>query len=309
MCLSPFRASQSVVVSKSTGMPDYFGTPKASHEGTLSLPCGKCFECITKRTQEWATRASHEISTHKENCFLTLTYDNQNLPNIEDFQKKIHIKLFIKRLRKSLGSKKIKYIASHEFGGKTFRPHHHLIIFGWSPANQKLLKETPSGFPLFTSPHLEKQWLHGFSSVADANTQTSYYVASYALKGKKHTYTNDNGEIITVSDSMTASQGIGLKYATENIQQLIDSKKHLPRYYKKKLLEENPTLHQQYEDNYRNPRITSDHEKYAKLIINERKKTNSNDTYREDTNDEKYTHHYIKYLKQIRSNYATKTGK
>lgn len=307
MCLNPFRANQTTIVSRETGLPDSFGTPKANHEGTLSLPCGTCHECLTKRSQEWATRAAHEMSIHKENCFVTLTYDNNNLPDIQNFSQKTLFKLFIKRLRKSLGDKKIKYIASHEYGGSTFRPHHHLIIFGWSPAKQIYLKNTPAGYPIFRSTHLEKNWEHGYSSVAEANSQTAYYVASYALKGKKHTYTQTDGEIITVKDSMTCSQGIGLTYANTNFQQLIDSKEHLPRYYKKKLLEQNPSLHEQYDEreSFRNTRTTSDHEKYAKFIINERKKTNSNETYREDTTDKKTLNHLKAHLKINRGNYAT----
>lgn len=249
------------------------------------------------------------MSLHKENCFLTLTYDDNNLPDIHDFSQKTLFKLFIKRLRFSLGDKKIKYLASHEFGGRTFRPHHHLIIFGWSPANQQLLKYTPAGYPIFRSPHLEKNWEHGYSSVAEANSQTAYYVASYALKGKKHTYTQPDGEIITVKDSMTCSQGIGLQYAIKNLTQLIDSEQHLPRYYKKKLLEQNPSLHEQYDEreSFRNPRTKSDHEKYAKFIINEQKKTNQNETFREDTTDKKLTLHFKEHLKNIRGNYATNT--
>lgn len=296
MCLTPIRAELNDL-----------GTPTFTPEGSLTLPCGTCFECLTKRTQEWATRASHEMSLHKENCFLTLTYDNDNLPSIHDFSQKTLFRLFIKRLRKSLGDKKIKYLASHEFGGQTFRPHHHLIIFGWSPANQKFLKNTPAGYPIFRAPHLEKNWEHGYSSVAEANSQTAYYVASYALKGKKHTYTDPLGEVITVKDSMTCSQGIGLKYAQKNLQHLVDSNKHIPRYYKKKLFEQNPILHEQYDEreSFRNPRTSSDHEKYAKFINNERKKTNSNETFRSDTNDKKQNIHYKVQLKTNRSNSAT----
>lgn len=295
MCLFPNRAEL-----------NDFGRPSFHPEGSIVLPCGSCIECLTQRTQEWATRASHEMAQHKENCFVTLTYDNNNLPDVHDFSQKTLFRLFIKRLRKSLGDKKIKYLASHEFGGKTFRPHHHLIIFGWSPASQKFLKNTPAGYPIFRSTHLEKQWEHGFSSVAEANAKTAYYVASYSLKGKKHTYTKSDGEIITVKDSMTCSHGIGLNYAQKNLQQLIDSNDHLPRYYKKKLLEQNPLLHEQYDEreSARNPRTKSSHEKLAKYIISEQKKQNQNSTYREDTTNQTASSHNKKHLKQNRDNYV-----
>lgn len=248
------------------------------------------------------------MSLHKANCFVTLTYDNQSLPSILEFQQKIQFKKFIKKLRKSLGSKKIKYIASHEYGGKTFRPHHHLIIFGWSPATQKFLKDTPAGYPIFRSPHLEKLWQHGYSSTAEANAKTAYYVASYALKGKKHEYINQDGEIIVVSDTMTASNGIGLAFAEKNLQQLIDSESHVPRYYKKKLFEQNPLLHEQHDERISSQnRNKSDHEKLAKFVIEDQKKKMKNNFLREDTNSKKLHDHRKSQLINNRDNYVSKT--
>lgn len=97
-------------------------------EGELLLPCGKCNECITLRATDWATRAQHEASLHKNNCFITLTYDDENLPSI--YIEKEEFQLFLKRLRSKLHPHKISYIVSHEYGTKTFRPHHHVMIFG-----------------------------------------------------------------------------------------------------------------------------------------------------------------------------------
>lgn len=304
MCLFPFRATQDYVVSKKTGLVEKFGKLKSDHEGEIKLPCGQCVECITKRTQEWATRCEHEMAIHKENCFITLTYNTETLPSIKSFQEREQFTLFLKSLRNSLGNKKIKYIASHEFGGKTFRPHHHLIIFGWSPANQTYLKNTPAGYPIFRSPHLEKLWENGYSSTAEANASTAYYVASYALKGKSHTYTNDSGEIITVKDKMTCSRGIGLQYATKNLQQLIDSKSHIPRYYKRKLFEENPALHEQFDEreSFRNPRTKSEHEKYAKFIITEKNNKSQINTFRSDDQNQLIKQNQEINLRQNRDN-------
>lgn len=71
MCLFPINAQL-----------DEYNKIKFTREGDLKLPCGKCTECISKRSLEWATRARHEISLHKENCFLTLTYNDESLPSI-----------------------------------------------------------------------------------------------------------------------------------------------------------------------------------------------------------------------------------
>ena len=189
MCLFPQKAEL-----------NEFGTGvNFTPEGDLKLPCGKCSECISKRSVEWATRARHEISTHYENCFITLTYDNENLLSI--FVVKTEFQKFMKRLRKHL-KHKVRYMVSHEYGSNTFRPHHHAIIFGYTPKDQKFLKHTSKGEAIYTSEEISKLWKHGFHSIGNANEKTAYYIASYALKGKKHKLTDPTtGETVEVSDS------------------------------------------------------------------------------------------------------------
>lgn len=272
-----------------------FGKPKIDPEGSLKLPCGKCSECISKRAVEWATRCRHEISLHKENCFITLTYDDENLPSHtlvkEDFQK------FMKRLRKHT-KKKIRYIMSGEYGSKTYRPHFHSIIFGWSPSNQKLNRYAPSGEPLFTSPILEKLWPYGYHSIGTANEKTAFYIASYALKGKKHTLPDPiTGELIQVSDYMQCSKrpAIGLDYFNKNKQQLIDSRENIPRYYQKKLKENHLDLFEQYENNTQN-KITNrgSHQLLAKYVLDKRK-INSSSEFR-PAPENKEDIYYKRYL-------------
>lgn len=294
MCLFP-----------STAQTQEFGKPKLHTEGDLVLPCGKCTECISKRAIEWALRARHEISLHPENCFITLTYNDETLPSI--YLVKYEFQKFIKRLRKKL-KKNIRYMVSHEYGSKTFRPHHHAIIFGWNPENQKLLKTTPSGEKLFTSSELEKLWINGYSSIGSANERSAYYIASYSLKGKKNIIPDPlTGELVTVSDCMDASKrpAIGYVYFQKNIQQIIDSKLILPRYYKKRLLLENPLLHQHYEDreSSKNHKIRGSHELRAKYIIDQK---NLDSEFRLKSDDSQESSHLKKQLKQNVNNYVDK---
>lgn len=265
MCLFPTRAQS-----------QEFGKPKPDHEGDLVLPCGKRTECISKRAIEWATRARHEISTHPENCFLTLTYNNENLPSIHAI--KYEFQNFIKRLRKKL-KQPIRYMVSHEYGSQNFRPHHHAIIFGWNPPDQIFLETTKSGEKIFRSKSLESLWTHGYSSIGIANERTAYYIASYSLKGKTHTLTDPHTmEIIKISDCMDASKrpAIGYNYFVANQKQLVQSNQILPRYYLKRLLIENPTLHELYE-NERSLKLKtrSDQELYSKFVNDNQKLQNS----------------------------------
>lgn len=297
MCLFPQRAQLNDI-----------GRIEFTHEGELKLPCGKCSECVSKRAIEWATRARHEIATHDQNCFLTLTYDEQNLPSIlvvkEEFQK------FIKRLRKHL-KMKIRYMVSHEYGSKTFRPHHHAIIFGYNPKNQKYIRTTPKGEKLFTSDEIEKLWNKGFHSIGTANEKTAYYIASYSLKGKKHSFPDPvSGEIIEVNDSMDCSKrpAIGYTFFEENYQQMIDSQQILPRYYFNKLKNINPTLHEHYENErmikFKN---RSDHEVYAKYIIDKQKSVIKSEFREYDANLENSDEYYKIELLTKRDNYVSQT--
>lgn len=271
MCLFPVRAMQEAIADKHTGMLVKFGRPKVNSEGDLLLPCGKCTECISKRSVEWAIRCRHEISCHRENCFLTLTYDEKTVPDHSEI--KNEFQKFMKRLRKHL-KKNIRYIVSHEFGAQFKRPHHHAIIFGWDPLNQIFLKTTKSGERLFTSDEVSKLWKFGYHSIGTANEKTAYYIASYALKGKLHETTTGQGEIINLKDSMDCSRrpAIGYNYLIDNMHQLASGSDLLPRYYIKKLKELNPQLHERYENNQSTLLKTrSSHELLAKYVLDQQK--------------------------------------
>lgn len=288
MCLFPQKAQLNEI-----------GRLKFTNEGDLKIPCGKCVHCISKRAIEWATRAKHEIASHKENCFITLTYNNESLPSIyivkDEYQK------FIKRLRKKTKIK-IRYMVSHEYGSKNFRPHHHAIIFGYEFPDQKHYGNSKAGHPMFSSKILDSLWSRGNATIGTANEKTAYYIASYALKGNKNTLTDPmSGEIITVSDCMDSSKrpAIGLEFFKKNYQQMIDTESILPRYYFKKLQEINPTLHEHYE-NERMLKFTEKtaYEKNASYIINKAQK-NLDSKFRLTTDEQKkYDQSTQNYLQQ-----------
>lgn len=45
----------------------------------LKLPCGRCTGCRLKKSAEWATRCMHEAKSNANNCWVTLTYNDENL--------------------------------------------------------------------------------------------------------------------------------------------------------------------------------------------------------------------------------------
>lgn len=155
----------------------------------VTVSCGNCIECLRKKSIEWAFRILDECSLYKNNCFITLTYNDEHLPengsvNHRDYQ------LFLKRLRKFLNPLKIRFFLSAEYGKKFGRPHYHLIVFGWKPDDMVFFcRENNS--TLYRSKVIEKIWTYGFSSVGDVTYDSALYCAKYMQKaqfmdGHKH---------------------------------------------------------------------------------------------------------------------------
>lgn len=146
----------------------------------LQVPCGQCVGCRLERSRQWAIRCMHEAQMHKQNCFITLTYDDKHLPEDHGLHYK-HFQDFMKRLRKKYGAG-IRFYMCGEYGEQLGRPHFHACIFGMDFADKKLWKTTGSKSKLYRSAELEKLWTFGFSSVGDVNFESAAYVARYIMK-------------------------------------------------------------------------------------------------------------------------------
>lgn len=82
----------------SDGGPIFFDRTKIDAE-EIQLPCGQCHGCRIRRSTEWAIRCIHEAQMHDHNCVVTLTYDDQHLP--QDYSLRHYdVQCFIKRLRR-----------------------------------------------------------------------------------------------------------------------------------------------------------------------------------------------------------------
>lgn len=78
---------------------------------------------------------SQEVKRCPSYWWITLTYNDANLPTIEvdgvlhSVVIKSEVQNFLKRLRQRLGFPELRYFAVGEYGGKLNRAHYHLIIF------------------------------------------------------------------------------------------------------------------------------------------------------------------------------------
>lgn len=146
----------------------------------LKIPCGQCIGCRLERSRQWAIRCVHEASLWPHNCFVTLTYNNDNLPAGGTLVKR-DVQLFLKRLRKHFGGQKIRFYMCGEYGDQLQRPHYHLILFNLNFVDKKLYKVN-HGYPLYTSETLSRLWPFGYHTIGDVTFETCAYTARYILK-------------------------------------------------------------------------------------------------------------------------------
>ena len=102
----------------------------------MLLPCGKCPGCLKTRRKQWAVRCEAEAKLYTDNCFVTLTYDDDHLPCLPV---KEHYQKFLRAIRKA--GYKCRYFGCCERGSKTGRLHFHIILFGFIPYDLNKYKE------------------------------------------------------------------------------------------------------------------------------------------------------------------------
>lgn len=223
----------------------------------LQLPCGRCTGCRLERSRQWAMRIMHESQMHDDNCFVTLTFNDENLPKYgldhSIFQR------FMKRLRKSLEPKKIRFYMCGEYGEQFGRPHFHFCLFGHDFKDKKPFQKSPSGFQIYVSKQLDDLWGFGYTSIGDLTFESAAYVARYVMKkvtgdlAGSHYERVDltTGEIYQLKpeyNCMSRGQGIGLawyeKYKDDvynNDYVIIRGQKcKPPRYYDNKFKKSYP---------------------------------------------------------------------
>ena len=100
----------------------------------IYVPCGRCPQCRSRKQSDFIQRVQVECFTNYM-FFCTLTYKDSELPFVEvngfkhyfadirDFQNMIkHIR------QKDLFGRPFKFFAVNEYGGKSHRPHFHVVF-------------------------------------------------------------------------------------------------------------------------------------------------------------------------------------
>lgn len=243
-CFNPLQGWRSRTANPSGKRSLVFNRNQGFEDQPVNVPCGQCIGCRLEKSRQWAIRCVHEAKLHEKNCFITLTYNNENLPPGGSLDKQAFPK-FMKRLRKKYGSK-IRYFHCGEYGESLGRPHYHACLFNHDFPDRAIWRNTPDG-PLYTSQALSTLWPFGFSTIGEVTFASAAYTARYILK-KVTGETKEDHYDGRVSEYTTCSKSIGYDYYNRfktdifpHDKCIIQGKQvNVPKYYRNKYEIENP---------------------------------------------------------------------
>lgn len=157
------------------------------------VPCGKCPNCRSKQRYDLSSRIYLETAFSASSYFITLTYDEDNLPRLCSgrlgFDKK-QVQDFLKRFRRYIEPIQLRYFLTCEFGdgkeaqeylqqyGQEYgRSHYHAIFI----FNSKLSLRSCRDF-------LQRAWPFGRVQADTCNIGRIQYATQYALKDEEYFY-------------------------------------------------------------------------------------------------------------------------
>lgn len=257
-CYTPLKGYASIDRTDKGKRSLVFSAQAGYYDKPIDVPCGQCIGCKLERSRQWAIRMQHESKLYQENCFITLTYDNEHLP--EDYSLNlVHYQLFMKKLRSYYAPKKIRFYHCGEYGDINRRPHYHAAIFNHDFRDKIQYKQSPGGHPLYTSAALSKLWEYGHADIGELTFDSAAYIARYCTKKITGDLADDHyttthpitGEIIQQSPeyaTMSRRPGIGAlwyekyKHDTYKDDTIIINGKAVkpPKFYDTKYKEDHP---------------------------------------------------------------------
>lgn len=142
-------------------------------KGSIAHGCGQCLPCRINKRRQWTHRMMLESISHEHSSFLTLTYDDDNVPDGGSLVPQ-HVSDFIRSYRKRSGQS-VRYFAVGEYGDATERPHYHMALFG-----------VGAPYDPQDSPIVRDAWNFGFHYHGTLTVQSAHYIAGYVTKKMTH---------------------------------------------------------------------------------------------------------------------------
>lgn len=268
-------------------------------DGTVKpVPCGRCPACFKRRISQWSFRLQIEEKFSKSSTFITLTYEDSNLPvrGGANTLRKRHLQLFFKRLRINHvrsgayfrdefgGEIPIRYFACGEYGTVGFRPHYHALVFD---ANLELI---------------DRSWRLGYVHYGDVEPASIGYVLKYMCKPSHSKRDKRDKEF------QCMSKGIGLRYLSPEMFKYHHGdltrmycilpggdKVSMPRYYKDFLFDDEmrEAVAARYVEEYRDKEFKRMNELVAQYgsreevikVFNERRLVARNNYFKQSNSD------------------------
>lgn len=255
-CYNPVTAYWSRDLTENGKRKLVFNPKKALNTDIkVQVPCGQCIGCRLEYARVWALRCWHESLLYSNNCFITLTFDDDHLAKDGSLHKSDFVK-FMKRLRMLKDDKgnlrfpNVRYFHCGEYGDQNNRPHHHAILFNCAFDDLRPIGISKHGDVYYRSDTLSNLWNNnGFCTIGDVTFQSCSYVARYVMKKLTGDAANVYSERGVIPPYLTMSRrpGIGRLWFEQNRKQVED---HLgvrtqsgvmspvPRFYRNNFSEE-----------------------------------------------------------------------
>lgn len=207
----------------------------------VQIPCGCCIGCRLDYSRQWANRCYLESLGSEHTYFITLTYDDENVPigkNGNNTLRPDDLKKFLKDLRAyykyHYNLDNIRFFACGEYGDMSLRPHYHLICFNLpiydldpnfiyeENGKKYITQHVENGYIYYYSDIIHKIWNKGNILIGEATWQSMAYVARYVtkkIKGKDAEVYDALG-IESEFVRMSRMPGIGEAYFKEHYKEI-----------------------------------------------------------------------------------------
>lgn len=104
-----------------------------------------------------------ELEQWPRSSFVTLTYDDEHMPG-DGTLFPYDTELWLKRVRRAIEPRRIRYYLAGEYGDRTKRPHYHAVLFGVDPSESGVVDDA---------------WGLGWTKVGTVTEHSIRYVADY----------------------------------------------------------------------------------------------------------------------------------
>lgn len=241
-----------IVIGKAFDGKDPYAYEYLKRENMFLIPCGKCIGCKLDYARHWADRMMLEYESCHKAVFVTLTYEDKWLPNVNPETGELFspsdlnedeariaplIKSDLSEFMKSLRSKfsdnnhdvRIRFFGCGEYGEKKHRPHFHVILFGIDLQDLQITfsgdirgtlepwVKNELGQVSFRSNLLEDVWKErGIVTVSETSYETFGYVGRYSLKKARGNKYPEKYNLPKEFTNMSRNPGIGIPFLKEH---------------------------------------------------------------------------------------------